>query len=86
MAPNRSACAVPAGRDRMKSANANKLYRKSGSLVFFGPGTQLVQSFVKFDIFGSFLRLAVQRGRTKGLKGFFFIEKGTLRSGADRGT
>jgi hypothetical protein len=42
--------------------------------------------FVKFDIFGSFLGLAAQRGRTKGLKGFFFIEKGTLRSGANRGT
>jgi hypothetical protein len=30
MAPNRSACAVPAGRDRMKFANANNLHRKSG--------------------------------------------------------
>jgi hypothetical protein len=45
---------------------------------------QPVQSFVKFDIFGSFLGLVAQRGWTKG----FFIEKPTLKSGteANRGT
>jgi hypothetical protein len=44
-----------------------------------------VQSFVKFDIFGSFLGLAAQRGWAEG---FFFIEKPTLVSGteANRGT
>src|SRR3984885_15075060 len=42
-----------------------------------------VQSFVKFDILGSFLGLAAHRVRTKE---FFFIEKGTLMSGANRGT
>jgi hypothetical protein len=45
--------------------------------------------FVKFDIFGSFLRLVAQRGRRlKGVKGFFFMEKGIRRSGTevDRGT
>jgi hypothetical protein len=43
------------------------------------------QLFLKFDIFGSFLRFAVQRRR---LKGFTLIEKGTLVSGTevDRGT
>jgi len=49
------------------------------------PETPSVQSFVKIDIFGSFLRLAAQRERTKG---FFFREKPTLRSGTEvnRGT
>ena len=37
-----------------------------------------VQTFIKFDIFGSFLGLAAQRGRARG---FFFIEKGILVSG-----
>ncbi len=43
---------------------------------------------VKFDIFRSFSGLATQRGWTKGLKEFFFIAKGTLRSGTEvnRGT
>jgi hypothetical protein len=42
------------------------------------------QSFIKFNIFGSFLELAAQRGWTKG----FFIEKPTLKSGTEpnRGT
>jgi hypothetical protein len=49
---------------------------------------QPVRLFIKFDIFGSFLGLAAQRGRTKGLNGFFFIENGTLKSGTEvnRGT
>ena len=48
----------------------------------------LCSVFVKFDIFGSFLGLVAQRGRTKGLSEFFVIEKGTLRSGTEvnRGT
>jgi hypothetical protein len=46
------------------------------------------QPFIKFDIFGSFSRLVGQRGRTKGFKGIFFMEKSTPKSGTevDRGT
>jgi hypothetical protein len=50
---------------------------------FIGPddvrgGRVSWQLFLKFDIFGSLLRLVAQRGRANG---FFFIEKGTLKSG-----
>jgi hypothetical protein len=46
---------------------------------------QTVPSFIKFDIFGSFLGFAAQRGRTKGLT---FLKKGIPRSGIEvnRGT
>jgi hypothetical protein len=42
-APHRFACAVPARRDRMKFANANKLDRKSGgspTIVFAFSGSK----------------------------------------------
>ena len=54
----------------------------------WSPHFRLVRRFVKFDIFGSFLELGAQRGRTKGLNGFFFIARGILRSGTEvnRGT
>ena len=45
-----------------------------------------VQTFIKFDIFGSFLRLEAQREWTKGL---MFLKKGIPRSGGaevNRGT
>jgi hypothetical protein len=41
---------------------------------------EVMSGFVKFDIFGSFLRLAVQR---RCLKGFTLMEKGTLVSGTE---
>jgi hypothetical protein len=37
----------------------------------------------KIRYFVSFLGLAAQPGRTRALKGFFFIEKPTLRSGTE---
>src|ERR1700733_15150918 len=53
----------------------NQLSRALPAESFLQP----VQSFLKFDIFGSFLGLVAQRGWTKG----FLIEKPTLKSGTE---
>jgi hypothetical protein len=72
-------CAAFFTESRMQFDGTTKLHRKSGFGLHQLRNCFRWQPFVKFDIFGSFLGLAAQRGRAKG---FFFIEKGALVSGA----
>jgi len=65
----------------MECINATNLRRQSGRMGHPGSvaGTPFPgHLFLQFDIFGPFAGLTAQRGRAKG---FFFIEKPTLKSG-----